>query len=281
MEKDIMPIQRSGSAKVVQLRSGSSGLFPALFYIKFDVGISNNSVEVYVLRINGTYGRIEVSIQVNNTTLIETYSDDMDSPFNRFGFSGLVYGKEYTFCFRLYDTNKTNVVLEMDNIKRKCCCSNEAPDINPYSDSVGITTVSAYNDYTRYTLDIECEDNKNNTDARFPYDVDTRNLFFKVCAQNDEFHPVCGNILGHDVVRWRPGTVYVYVINQSNLSSNLKDNQDMISKRIDEWIEWMNGLTANGGVQFVRGKTTEANGMQINVYVGTHEYLFGYNPDNP
>lgn len=271
--KMIKPYGMGGSNKITRKSGSGSAGVDFLFYFFPD---TNGACYVVVIRPENytSYTSIRITISGSNEGYLDVPADCNYGYFARFRFTGLSTGSTYTIRMSYYSGSTEKGYTD---IKRTYYGSKVTPSSNPYTDTYGMITVPSYSaSYPEYCVDIACAENSYNVDGRCPYDADTRNLFWRVCATNYETHHIASAMEYQPTCRWHRGTVYVSVTYQSTL------NQDAISARINEWISWMNGLMAqtDSGVTFRLGKTTATNGMQINVIVGTHQQLFGWNPDN-
>lgn len=249
-------------------REGSS-LFDSLFYFKPD---TNGTAYVIMIRPERYqyYDRWQITVTGTNYSF-EQSGDDVDEYLHRVQLTGLVTNRTYTITMAWFEGDTPHDM----SIKRTYYCANTSPSDHPYSDIYGTTTIPSYNaEYPNYCIQVKCPDNEEKMDGRCRYDAATRNLFWNVCASNSESHPVAGPMSPSRIVRWPPGPVYVSVTYKSTI------NQDVIEARINEWVSWMNGLVAFASVEFVLGSSTEDDARQINVIVGTHEQLWGYNPDD-
>lgn len=261
-----------GGSSVTKIRGqGASSVIEWLFYFKPD---TNGAAYVIMTRAENYLSCKSWSIKVTGTNYEGGDSGtDVDSYMHKVRVTGLTTGETYTIRMSWF-TNDTNDTEYHAEITRTYYCSNSTPPNNPYSDGNGKTTVPSYSSsYPCYCVNVECSDNNLKTDDRCPYDATTRNLFWQVCATNYETHAIGSAMEFQNTCRWPPGTVYVKVTykNTTNMSE--------ISARINEWICWMNGLVGSAGVTFKLGSSTADNARQINVIVGTHSQLWGYNPD--
>lgn len=271
MDKDIRPRKAMGGSGVERVKSDGSSGIEYLFYFLPD---TNGRAYVVMVRHKNysLYSQCSVRVMNENTGYNEVrYNENsIDSYLHRFEFDGLETNETYTIRMSWI----TEIEAFYQDIERTYYCNNDTPTCYPYSDARGRTTIQSYDSaYPEYCLRIECEENKNNLDDRCPYDAETRNLFWRVCATNYETHPIASAMEPQVTARWPSGTVYVDVTYKNST------NKEEISARIDEWIDWMNGLVADAGVTFVLGSSTEDNARQISVVVGTHKQLWGYNPD--
>lgn len=276
MNKDIKHRKHMGGSGVERVVcSGSSGI-EYLFYFLPD---TNGRAYVVMVRHRNynLYTACSVRIMNKDTGYNEVrYNENsIDSYLHRFEFDGLE--TDVTYTIRMSWITETEAVYQ--DIERTYYCSNATPSAAPSVDSEGYTTVPLHESYPRYCLNIECSENSENQDGRCPYDKETRNLFWRVCATNYETHPIASAMEFQNTIRWPSGTVYVAVNYMDNTWVDYTNNCNEIYERIKEWISWMNSLTGQCGVHFELGYTTEKNGRQITVLVGTHKQLWGYNPD--
>ena len=246
-------------------KQGTSDMVSWLFYFRPDT----NGV-AYVIMIRSEYYEYYDSWSIQVTGPGGYSSGDSGTDVSEYLHSvrldGLEAGETYTIKMSwLIDGEEAEYIT----IKRTYYCSNVTPPEHPYSDGDGDTTVPAYQTgYPAFCVRVKCPDNGSNEDGRCLYDEETRNLFWRVCATNYETHAVCSPMGETAIIRWPPGTVYVDVEYKST------QNQEAIAARINEWIEWMNGLVEFAGVKFELGSTTEKDARQINVIVGTHKQLW-------
>lgn len=272
-DKNCKPQIASGASRVLRKSGkGSSGL-DFMFYFFPD---TNGAAYVVAIRPENytSYSTIRVTIDGSTQGYLEENADCNYGYFARFRFTGLSTGRTYTIRMSYY-SGSTEVGYM--TISRTYYCSKVTPPSNPYADTNGRITVPSYStSYPEYCVDMECAENSSNVDGRCPYNEATRNLFWRVCATNYETHHIASAMEQQNTCRWHRGTVYVSVTYRSTT------NKSAISARINEWISWMNGLMADtdSGVTFKLGSTTAKNGMQISVIVGTHQQLWGWNPDS-
>ena len=264
----LVPKKAFGGSSVTKVR-GSGTASEWLFYFKPD---TDGAAYVIMTRPEGYLSYESWSIKITGANYeFSRAGTDVDSYMHKVHVTGLETGMTYTIRMS-YFTNDTEQYTE---ITRTYYCSNSTPSDNPYSNNYGETTVPSYStSYPYYCVNIECPDNNTKTDGRCPYDAITRNLFWQVCATNYETHAIGSTMEFQNTCRWPPGIVYVNVAYKSTT------NKSDISERINEWITWMNGLVSSAGVTFKLGSSTADNARQINVIVGTHSQLWGYNPDN-
>lgn len=263
------PTMRSGGSAIIKA-SGSSGL-DWLFYFKPD---TNGVAYIIMTRIVNYSDYTKCAVQCVGDNYSQIYYDtDVEAYQHRFKFEGLETNKTYTFRMMWFGANSENSAYI--DITRTYYCSNTTPgqSVN-IVDDVGSTEIALYNtNYPRYALNIERTDN-DDRDGRCDYPKSSRDLFWWVCATNYEIHPIVSSMDEVRCYRWPPGPVYVKVTYKSQI------NKTEIESRINEWIAWMNGLVSFSGTYFVLGSTTKKNASQINVVVGTHKQLWGYNPDD-
>lgn len=261
---DIQRKMRYGGSGFNSVRSGSSGT-PYLFYFKPG---QNGIAWVIMTRPQNYQSLHHIEIVMNGQTYSST---SMDSYLHKAKFTGLQTETTYDIEFRTYTSATEGTAW---TIERTYYCTNTQPADYPYANESGLITIPAYSSgYNYHSLHATCEENF--TDGRCPYDQTTRNLFYWVCATNYENHPITGSMDASKCIRWPPGVVYVNVITQTTGS-----NTNAIKQRINEWIAWMNDLVEDSGTYFQLGSTTTKNARQMQVYIGTHTQLYGYNPDD-
>jgi len=263
------PQKACGGSSITRASREGTAVTNFLFYFKPD---TNGSAYVIMTRAENYTAYSRWSITVPGASYDGANSGtDVDAYLHNVRITGLTTGKTYTIRLSWFKSDGSESYTE---IKRTYYCSNVTPPEHPYSDIYGDTTVPSYStSYPYYCLKIDCPDNASKLDSRCPYDESTRNLFWHVCATNYETHAIGSAMAPVGTTRWAPGTVYVSVTYMSTT------NKSEISARIDEWISWMNGLVESAGVTFKLGSTTADNARQMTVIVGTHEQLWGYNPD--
>lgn len=270
-DKNITPRKAMGAAALTCVKGQGASSIDFLFYYKPE---TNGKAYVIMTRPENysSYDKLIITMTGSGYSQSKT-GNSMDSYLHKLLFTGLTTGKTYTIRFGLYRGDTETDYIE---ITRTYYCNNITPSDNPYySPSEYKTIVPSYSSsYPKYCIEVECSENSSNVDGRCPYDATTRNLFWQVCATNYETHPISSAMEFQNTCRWSPGTVYVSV----NYISTV--NKSAISARINEWITWINGLVKSAGVKFQLGSTSAKNGKQISVIVGTHQQLFGYNPDN-
>lgn len=257
-----------GSSIMIAKGEGSATTPDELWYFKPDTG---GRAYVIVIRPSTYKSYDRWKIKVTGTDYeFNDGGTDVAAPLHRVALTGLVTNRTYTIVISWVEGD----ISHNATLKRTYYCTNTSPDEHPYSSADGTTTVPAYESgYPYFCVDVKCSDNESKADGRCRYDWETRNLFWSVCAANVEGHPICGPMSFYGVCRWPPGTVYVSVKYKNTT------NKSIIEKRINEWISWMNGLVSFAGVEFKLGTSTATDARQINVIVGTHEQLWGYNPD--
>lgn len=267
----IQPKKRYGCSVITKKSvRGSASTNDFLFYFE---PATNGVAYVILTRIKNYPSYIQCGVRCTGSNYSkEFYHDSVNDYLHEFEFSGLKTNETYTFEMMWLTTDEELLSTE---ITRTYYCDNTTPGVHPYAEENGTTIVPLYDDnYPRYALDIECDVNRNNIDGRCRYDDSTRNLFWWVCATNYENHPITSKMDNIICCRWPPGIVYVNVTYKSTT------NKSAISARINEWIDWMNDLVSFAGVTFKLGSSTNNNTRQINVIVGTHSQLWGYNPDD-
>lgn len=258
---------RCGGSSYIRVRTGSAGSAGAEYLFYFKPG--QDGIAWVIMTRPENYGSLDrIEITMNG----QTYrSYEVDAYLHRAQFTGLKTNTTYDIEFRTYTSEGSGY---KSTVQRTYYCTNTSPSTNPWGDSYGQITVPTYSSgYNYHSVHAECPSEF--TDGRCTYDQTTRDLFYWVCATNYETHPITGSMDASRCVRWPPGPVHVNVITQTSNS-----NTAQIKARINEWIDWMNGVVDGSGTYFVLGSTTTKNARQIQVYIGTHKQLWGYNPDN-